>query len=401
MLAEYISKGDGMNVHEYQAKSVFKEYGIDVLSGYVVEDKESLKKAYSSIDTPLAVLKAQVHAGGRGKAGGVKLVKSLEEAEKVFDELYMTRLVTHQTDEKGELVQRLYLESGCEIEREFYLSLVLNRRESAVSVVASSEGGMDIEAVAEQSPDKITNICIDPILGVSPYLLREIALCLGITQKEQVANLNAVLKNLYKMYIEKDAEMIEINPLVLDKSGKLIALDAKMSFDDNALFRHPEIAAFKDNSAQNAAEVEASEYGLSYVALDGNIGCLVNGAGLAMATMDAIKFSGGEPANFLDIGGGASDEIIAKALGMVFSDSRVKGVLVNIFGGINHCDTIARGVVMAMDKLSEKPPIVVRLQGMNFELGKKIIEDSSHPIFLTDSMDEGSDLIVKLTKERA
>lgn len=390
-----------MNVHEYQAKEVFKEYGIKVLEGYMVDNLESLKKAYSKITTPVAVLKAQVHAGGRGKAGGVKLVKSLSEASQVFESLYMKHLVTHQTDEKGELIQKLYLESGCEIDKEFYLSLVLNRKESMVAIVASQEGGMDIEKVAEETPEKVVTVNVNPVQGISGYIIRQLSNTLGITDKAQVKELDNLINSLYKMYVEKDAEMIEINPLVLDKNGSLIALDAKMSFDDNALFRHPEIEALRDDSAKNESEREAEKYGLSYVALEGNIGCLVNGAGLAMATMDAIKFSGGEPANFLDIGGGASDEIIAHALGMVFADDKVKGVLVNIFGGINHCDTIARGVVMAMDKLKEKPPIVVRLQGMNFEEGKKIIEESNHPIYLTDSMDEGSDMIVKLTKERA
>ncbi len=388
-----------MNIHEYQAKSVFKSYGIKVLDGYMVDSLKSLETAYSKIETPVAVLKAQVHAGGRGKAGGVKLVKSLEEAKGVFKDLYMTNLVTHQTDENGELVQRLYLESGCEIDREFYLSLVLNRGESMVAIVASAEGGMDIEKVAAETPEKVVTVNVDPVLGVSGYIIRQLASTLGLKDRAQQKELGALINSLYKMYMEKDATMIEINPLVLDKSGSLIALDAKMSFDDNALFRHPDIEELRDDSSKNEAEAEAEKYGLSYVALSGNIGCLVNGAGLAMATMDAIKFSGGDPANFLDIGGGASDEVIAHALGMVFSDEKVEGVLVNIFGGINHCDTIARGVVMAMDRLEKKLPIVVRLQGMNFEEGKRIIEESGHPIYLTDSMDDGSDMIVKLTKE--
>ncbi len=388
-----------MNIHEYQAKKIFKDYGINVLDGYLVESLQDIEKAYSKIKTPLAVLKAQVHAGGRGKAGGVKLVKNLDEAKDVFTDLHLKHLVTHQTDDKGELIQKLYLESGCEIEKEFYLSFILNRKKNLVSIIASREGGMDIEKVAKESPEKVLTIDIDPMLGISSYMSRQIASIFELNTKEGISEVDKLIRKLFQIYQEKDASMIEINPLVLDKSGKLICLDAKLSFDDNALFRHSDIAELKDESNRNIAEIEAEKYGLSYVALDGNIGCLVNGAGLAMATMDSIKFSGGEPANFLDIGGGANDEIIARALSMIFSDKKVTGVLVNVFGGINHCDTIARGVVMAMDKLEKKIPIVVRLQGMNYELGKKIIEDSNHPIYLTDSMDEGSDRIVSLAKQ--
>lgn len=388
-----------MNVHEFQAKQIFQDYGIKTLKGYLVESKEDLASAYEKIETEVAVLKAQVLAGGRGKAGGVKLVKSLEEANRVFDSLYMKPLVTIQTTAEGEMVRKLYLESGCDIDREFYLSFVLNRNESLVSIVLSKMGGMDIEKVAEETPELVLTLNIDPLVGISGYIIRCIASALEITEKHTVKELDDMIHALYRLYEEKDLSMIEINPLVLDKSGSLIALDAKLAFDDNALFRHPEIEALRDISALDAKELEAEKLGLSYVSLDGNIGCLVNGAGLAMATMDSIKLAGGNPANFLDIGGGASSEIIAHALGMVFEDEKVSSVLVNVFGGINHCDTIARGVVMALDKLQKKLPVVVRLQGMNFEEGRRIIEESGHPIYMTESMDEGSKKAVALTEE--
>lgn len=388
-----------MNVHEYQAKQIFSDYGIKTLQGYLIESKEDLARAYEKIETKVAVLKAQVLAGGRGKAGGVKLVKSLEEANQVFDTLYMKPLVTKQTTAEGEIVRKLYLESGCDIDREFYLSFVLNRNESLVSIVLSKMGGMDIEQVAEDTPEQVLTINVDPLIGISAYIIRQIASALEITEKHTLKELDVMINAFYKLYQEKDLSMIEINPLVLDKSGSLIALDAKLAFDDNALFRHPEIEALRDISGVDERELEAEKLGLSYVSLDGNIGCLVNGAGLAMATMDSVKLAGGNPANFLDIGGGASSEIIAQALGMIFEDDKVRAVLVNVFGGINHCDTIARGVVMALDKLDKAVPVVVRLQGMNFEEGRRIIEESGHPIYMTDSMDEGSMKAVSLTQE--
>lgn len=388
-----------MNVHEYQAKHIFNDYGVKTLQGYLIESKEDLDKAYTKIETKVAVLKAQVLAGGRGKAGGVKLVKSLEEAHQVFDSLFMKPLVTKQTTAEGEIVRKLYLESGCEIDREFYLSFVLNRNESVISIVFSKMGGMDIEQVAEDTPEQVLKINVDPIIGISGYIIRQIASALEITEKHTMKELDAMINALYNLYQDKDLSMIEINPLVLDKSGSLIALDAKLAFDDNALFRHPEIEELRDLSGVDERELEAEKLGLSYISLDGNIGCLVNGAGLAMATMDSVKLAGGNPANFLDIGGGASAEIIAHALGMIFEDEKVKAVLVNVFGGINHCDTIASGVVMALDKLDKKVPVVVRLQGMNYEEGRRIIEESGHAIYMTESMDEGSMKAVALTEE--
>ncbi len=387
-----------MNIHEYQAKKIFAKYGVNTLKGHLVCSKDELKRAYEELNAPVCVLKAQVHAGGRGKAGGVKVVKSLDEAVTMFDNVFDKRLVTHQTGKDGELVTKMYLEDGCNIVSENYLSFVLNRKEGMVSIIASSEGGMDIEAVAEETPEKVVTVNVDPVVGISEYIVRKLFFVLGF-EKELYKEFSKLIKALYQIYIDYDANLIEINPLVIDDNNNIIALDAKMSFDDNALFRQPEIEEMRDNSSVDPNELEAAKYGLSYVALDGDIGCLVNGAGLAMATMDAVKFSGGNPSNFLDIGGGADEKIIAHAISLIFDAENVRGVLVNIFGGINHCDVIARGVVMALKNSTKKLPIVIRLQGMNYEEGKKIIEESGFPIYLTDSMDEGSDLIVKLSKE--
>ncbi len=388
-----------MNIHEFQAKQIFAKYGVNTLEGHLVCSKEDLKAAYEKLNAPVCVLKAQVHAGGRGKAGGVKVVKSLDEANEMFDNIFGKKLVTHQTGKDGELVGKMYLEDGCNIVSENYLSFVLNRKAGMVSIIASSEGGMDIETVAEETPEKVVTVNVDPVVGISEYVVRKLFFVLGF-EKELYKEFSKLIKALYQIYIDHDANLIEINPLVIDDKNNIIALDAKMSFDDNAMFRQPEIEEMRDNSSVDANELEAAKYGLSYVALDGDIGCLVNGAGLAMATMDAIKFSGGSPSNFLDIGGGASSEIIAHALSLIFEAKNVKGVLVNIFGGINHCDVIARGVVLALEKSTKKLPIVIRLQGMNYEEGKRIIEESGFPIYLTDSMDEGSDLVVKLSAEK-
>lgn len=388
-----------MNVHEYQAKEIFRDYGIVTLDGCLIESREELIEKYPKIETKVAVLKAQVLAGGRGKAGGVKVVKSLDEALEVFDKLYMKPLVTKQTTAEGEMVRKLYLESGCDIDKEFYLSFVLNRNDGVVALICSKMGGMDIEQVAQDSPEEVHKINIDTIVGMSSYIVRQVAEAFEIKDKAAISRLDVMLKNLYRLYQEKDLSMIEINPLVMDKEANLIALDAKLAFDDNALFRHPEIAELRDVANVDENELEAEKLGLSYISLDGNIGCLVNGAGLAMATMDSVKLAGGQPANFLDIGGGASSDIIAHALGMIFTDEKVRAVLVNVFGGINHCDTIAEGVVKALDELGKPIPVVVRLQGMNYEEGKRIILESGHPIYMTDSMDEGSSKVVALTKE--
>lgn len=387
-----------MNIHEYQSKQIFKDYGLNTLNGFLIESREDLEKSYDKIKTDIAVLKAQIHAGGRGKAGGVKLVKSIDEARELFDKLYEKNLVTIQTTSEGEKVSKFYLEEACNIQDEYYLSFVLNRKDACISVIASGEGGMDIEDLAKNSPEKILSFNIDPMIGITDYMIRDVLFIFGL-DKSYLAEVSKLLKGLYKIYIENDCTLIEINPLIRNDKNELIAIDGKMSFDDNALYRNQKIEAFRDNSNANPNELEAEKHGLSYVGLDGDIGCLVNGAGLAMATMDSIFFAGGTPANFLDIGGGANDEIIAMSLKMVLESEKVKGALVNVFGGINSCDTIARGVVMALDKIDKKIPIVVRLQGTNFKEGKKIIQDSSHEIYLTDSMDAGSEMIVKLTKE--
>lgn len=386
-----------MNIHEYQAKQILKAYGIPILNGYLVTDSAQMTSQLAKISTPVSVVKAQIHAGGRGKAGGVKVTNSPSEALIAAEALLGKTLITHQTGPQGQMVRKLYVEEGCAIAREFYLSMVLDRASACVSIVASREGGMDIETVAEYNPNAILTINIDPLIGLKPFHITALIQCLNLTDAHR-QQLQLIIMGMYICFQEKDLSMVEINPLVLTEEDKLIALDAKMSFDDNALFRHADIQALRDVDEEDAKEVAAAEHGMSYVALDGEIACLVNGAGLAMATMDAINFAGGKPANFLDVGGSASKEMVLKALEITLSDSNVKGIFINIFGGIMHCDTIATGIIEASQTLSRQVPLVVRLEGTAVEKGKQLLKASGLAITTADSMDEGAAKIVALVQ---
>jgi succinyl-CoA synthetase beta subunit len=346
------------------------------------------------------VVKAQIHAGGRGKGGGVKVVKSLEAVEAEAKRMLGMTLVTHQTGPQGKQVGRLYVEDGCDIARELYLSMLIDRATSSVVIMASTEGGMDIEEVAASTPEKIVRVAIDPVMGLQAFHARKVAFALGL-QGSQVGEAVKLLSSLYKAFTELDAMMIEINPLVVTKAGSLICLDAKVGFDDNALFRHPDIEALRDESEEDPMEREASKHSLNYVKLDGNIGCMVNGAGLAMATMDIIQLSGGTPANFLDVGGGATRERVTTAFKLILSDPNVEGILVNIFGGIMRCDVIAEGIIAAAKEVSLSVPLVVRLEGTNVELGKKILAESGLPITSADNLGDAAVKIVKAVKEAA
>lgn len=387
-----------MNIHEYQAKRLLAQYGVSVLPGYLIEDPAKAEAAARKIQTHVAVIKAQVHAGGRGKAGGVKLVRSLTEAVDATKEMMGKRLMTHQTGKEGALVRKVYIEEVCAIKQEYYLSLVLDRADSKVALIASADGGMDIEETAEKAPEKILSQKIDPAIGLAEFQVRAVIAHLGVPTEAQQA-LAQTIKGLYRCYIEKDCNMVEINPLVLTEENQIIALDAKMGFDDNALFRHPDILALRDIHEEDPKEVEASRYGLSYIALDGSIACLVNGAGLAMATMDSIQYAGGEPANFLDVGGSATEENVTHAFRIILSDPKVKGIFVNIFGGIMQCDTIARGIVAASQKIHVGVPMVVRLEGNNEREGREILDRSDLDIRTATSMEEGAAMIVSLTRE--
>lgn len=364
-----------MNIHEYQAKEILRKYGVAVLNGKVATTPEEAEAAAKELGGGLCVVKAQIHAGGRGKAGGVKLAKSPQEARAYTTALLGKKLVTHQTGPEGKEVQKVFVEQGCEIAKEYYLSIVIDRTTSRVTMMASSEGGVEIEEVAARAPEKILRVTIDPAVGFSDFQGRKLAYGLDLP-KDSINKAVGFMRSLYRAFIESDASLVEINPLVLTKSGDLIALDAKMGFDDNALFRHAEIRDMRDVTEENSKEVEASKFDLSYIALDGNIGCMVNGAGLAMATMDIIKFYGAEPANFLDVGGGATTEKVTEAFKIILSDKNVKGVLVNIFGGIMRCDVVANGVVEAARQVKLSIPLVVRLEGTNVEQGKKILAES-------------------------
>jgi len=386
-----------MNIHEYQAKDLFRQYGINIPTGKVIFKKDEIKPTISSMNTDVWVVKAQIHAGGRGKGGGVKIAKSSTEAAAYAKDLLGMKLVTKQTGPAGKLVQRLYIESGIHIEKELYLSFLIDRATSNIVIIASTEGGMDIEEVANNHPDKMTKITINPIIGFQPFHGRQLAagLNLSLNAKDWVGSL---CEKLYRLFVEKDAQMIEINPLVLTADGSLIPLDAKISFDDNALFRHPDIQALRDISEENVKEVEASRFDLNYIALDGNIGCMVNGAGLAMATMDIIKLYGGDPANFLDVGGGATKEKVQAAFKIILSDPSVKGILVNIFGGIMRCDIIAEGIVDAAKEIEIHVPIVIRLQGTNVDQGKQILSQSKLNLHVEESLDAAASAIVNAVK---
>ena len=385
-----------MNLHEYQSKELMSSYGLPVLRGKVCYTPGEAEAAADVFGGGISVVKAQVHAGGRGKAG-VKLAKSSAEAREHAESILGMTLVTPQTGEKGKLVRKVYVEEGCNIEKEYYLSLLVDRAKRCISVVASAEGGMDIEEVAEKSPEKIIRIEIDPRVGVQSFQGMQLGMGLGLEVK-QARGLLKVLERLYAMFIENDCSLIEINPLVLTGEGEFVLLDAKCSIDNNALFRLPHIKEYADYDEQDPKDLEASKHGLSYVALDGNIGCTVNGAGLAMGTMDIIKHFGGEPANFLDVGGGATKETVTEAFKILLSDDNVRGILVNIFGGIMKCDVIANGVVAAAKELALEVPLVVRLQGTNVEMGRQILAESGLKITPVDTMENAAKTIVELVK---
>jgi succinyl-CoA synthetase beta subunit len=386
-----------MNIHEYQAKAVLHEFGVVVPRGHAAFSVDEAVKAAQDLDTPVVVVKAQIHAGGRGKAGGVKVVKTIDDVRKESQRILGSVLVTKQTGPKGKQVNRLYVEEGSAIDRELYLAALVDRASSRVSFVVSTEGGMDIEEVAHKTPEKIVTVGIDPVTGICPHHVRRIAQALHLAGDQQ-KQMSPLLTGLYRAFTEKDMSLLEINPLIVTKDGKVICLDAKIGFDDNALFRHPDIMALRDLTEEDDKEIEASKYDLNYVALDGTIGCMVNGAGLAMATMDIIKLYGEEPANFLDVGGGATTEKVAAAFKIITSDPKVKGILVNIFGGIMKCDIIAEGVVAAVKDVGLRVPLVVRLEGTNVDLGKEIIAKSNLNVTSADDLDDAAQKIVKAVK---
>ncbi len=389
-----------MNIHEYQAKAVLKEFGVPVPRGIPAFTVDEAVKAANDLGGPVWVVKAQIHAGGRGKAGGVKVVKSIDDVKKESTRILGSTLVTHQTGPKGKVVNRLYIEEGSAIDKEFYLSALVDRETSRVAFVVSTEGGMDIEAVAHDTPEKIVSFSVDPATGFMPHHARLAAQALNLSG-DLAKQLGDILPKLYAAFTNKDMALLEINPLVVTKDNKIICLDAKVGFDDNALYRHPDVIALRDITEEDEKEVEASKYDLNYIALDGQIGCMVNGAGLAMASMDIIKLYGMEPANFLDVGGSATKDKVTAAFKIITSDPNVKGILVNIFGGIMKCDIIAEGVVAAVKEVGLKVPLVVRLEGTNVELGKKIIKESGLNVTSGDDLDDAAQKIVKAVKEAA
>jgi len=389
-----------MNIHEYQAKAVLREYGVPVPKGIPAFSVDEAMKAAAQLPGPVWVVKAQIHAGGRGKAGGVKVVKSLDEVKTEATRILGSTLVTHQTGPKGKQVNRLYIEDGSAIAKEFYLSMLVDRVSSRVAIVASTEGGMNIEEVAHDTPEKILTIAVDPATGIMPHHVRNVSKALNLDADLQ-KQMGSLLPKLYKAFVEKDMSLLEINPLVITKDNKLLCLDAKIGFDGNALYRHPDIAELRDETEEDEKEIEASKYDLNYIALDGSIGCMVNGAGLAMATMDIIKLYGAEPANFLDVGGGASKEKVSAAFKIITSDPKVEGILINIFGGIMKCDVIAEGVVAAVKEVGLKVPLVVRLEGTNVDLGKKIIKESGLNVLPADDLDDAAQKIVAAVKKVA
>ena len=389
-----------MNIHEYQAKAVLREFGVPVPRGVPALTVEDAVKGARDLGGPVWVVKAQIHAGGRGKAGGVKVVKSVEDVRREAQRLIGSTLVTHQTGPHGKTVTRLYVEEGSAIEREFYLSALVDRATSRVAFVVSTEGGMDIEEVARTHPEKILTFSVDPATGLMPHHARRAAQVLGLAG-DLAKQAGALLPKLYEAFVAKDMSLLEINPLVVTKAGQLICLDAKIAFDDNALYRHADVAALRDLTEEDDKEIEASKYDLNYIALDGTIGCMVNGAGLAMATMDIIKLYGASPANFLDVGGGASKEKVAAAFKIITADPNVKGILVNIFGGIMRCDVIAEGVVAAVKDVGLQVPLVVRLEGTNVDLGKQIVARSGLNVVSADDLDDAAQKIVKAVGKAA
>jgi len=389
-----------MNIHEHQAKELLKRFGVAVPRGRAAFTAEEAVAAAKELGGPVWVVKAQIHAGGRGKAGGVKVVKSVDDVAATAKKMLGMNLVTHQTGPQGRIVKRVYIEEGCDIKRELYLGVLLDRQTSRITFMASTEGGMDIEEVAHKTPEKITRVAVDPAAGMQPFHARRIAYALGL-EGDQVKSATKFLHALYRAYTELDASLLEINPLVITGKGDVIALDAKMNFDDNALYRHKDVEALADENEIDPTELEAGKHNLNYVKLDGSIGCMVNGAGLAMATMDIIKLYGGEPANFLDVGGGATKERVTVAFKLILTDKNVKGILVNIFGGIVRCDVIAEGVVAAARELALKVPLVVRLVGTNMEQGKKILAESGLKILAADDLADAAGKVVKAVKEAA
>ena len=387
-----------MNIHEYQAKGLLAKFGVGVLSGQVAYTADEAVEAAKKLGGQVWVVKAQIHAGGRGKGGGVKVAKSLDEVRDNAKRMIGMTLVTHQTGPKGKLVKRIYVESGCDIRRELYLGMLVDRATSRITIMASTEGGVEIEKVAAEHPEKIIKVAIDPATGIQPFHARKIAFGLGL-EGNQVSSCVKFVVAMYKAFVELDCSIVEINPLVVTGAGDVIALDAKMNFDDNALYRHKDVEEMRDEDEEDPAELEAGKHNLNYIKLDGNIGCMVNGAGLAMATMDIIKLYGGTPANFLDVGGGATKERVTTAFKIILSDANVEGILVNIFGGIMRCDVIAEGVVAAAKEVSLHVPLVVRLEGTNVELGKKILAQSGLPILSADNLADAAEKIVKAVKE--
>ncbi len=399
-----------MNIHEYQAKELYRQYGIPTPSGHAAFSVDEAVAAAKKLPGPVWVVKAQIHAGGRGKGsfkekaagekGGVRLAKSIDEVKKFATEMLGNTLVTVQTGPTGRVVKRLYVEDGSQIDRELYLSALVDRATSRVAFIASQAGGMNIEDVAHDTPEKIHTMTIDPATGYQPFHGRKIAFALGL-KGDQVKECSKIIENLYRMVVEKDMSLLEINPLIVTRDGKLVCLDGKMNFDSNALFRRPEIVAYRDLGEEDPAEIEASKHDLAFIKLDGNIGCLVNGAGLAMATMDIIKLYGAEPANFLDVGGGASKEKVREAFKLILADPAVKGILVNIFGGIMRCDIIAEGVIAAAREMDIKVPLVVRLEGTNVELGKTILKASGLKIIPADDLADAAKKITDEVKKAA
>ncbi|MCZ2105351.1 MAG: ADP-forming succinate--CoA ligase subunit beta [Comamonadaceae bacterium] len=386
-----------MKIHEYQGKEILRSFGVPVPRGIPAFTVQEAVEAAQKLGGPVWVVKAQIHAGGRGKGGGVKVAKSIDDVKTLAGQILGMQLITHQTGPEGQKVRRLYIEEGADIRKEYYLSVVTDRASQKVAFIASSEGGMEIEVVAHKTPEKIIKVFVDPLVGVTDAQGQELAHGIGMPA-DSTAQFIDVCRKLYQCYMETDASLVEINPLNRDGTGRIIALDAKFNFDDNALFRHPEIAALRDLDEEDPAEVQAHKFDLAYISLDGNIGCLVNGAGLAMATMDTIKLFGGEPANFLDVGGGATPEKVTEAFKIMLKNPKVKGILVNIFGGIMKCDTIATGVITASRAVQLSVPLVVRMKGTNEELGKKLLAESGLPIIAADTMAQAATKIVEAVK---
>ncbi len=386
-----------MKIHEYQGKEILRQFGVPTPRGLPAFTVQEATEAAQKLGGSVWVVKAQIHAGGRGKGGGVKLARSIDEVKKLAGEILGMQLITHQTGPLGQKVRRLLIEEGADIKKEYYVAALTDRATQKIAMMASSEGGMDIEEVAHSTPEKIIKIFVDPLVGLSREQAIELTSGIGVPAASQDQAVD-VLQKLYKTYMDTDASLAEINPMILEGNGNIKALDAKFNFDSNALFRHPEIVAYRDLDEEDAAEIEASKFDLSYISLDGNIGCLVNGAGLAMATMDTIKLFGGEPANFLDVGGGATAEKVTEAFKIMLKNPRVEGILVNIFGGIMRCDTIAEGVIAACRAVNLKVPLVVRMKGTNDQLGKKMLADSGLPIISADTMAEAATKIVAAVK---